>query len=114
MGMFPDVHRYITAAWFAAAIVWLVGALSAKPTERRQTASSRIFQTLFFVLAFILLFQTKLNSGHLGVRILPDTAATAYLGLILTVAGVAFAIWARLYLGGNWSAAITTKLGHTL
>ena len=28
--------------------------------------------------------------------------------------GIAFSIWARLQLGGNWSGAVTIKEGHTL
>ena len=31
-----------------------------------------------------------------------------------TSAGALLAIWARLYLGGNWSAIVAVKQGHTL
>ncbi len=39
---------------------------------------------------------------------------TDWLGVALTAAGIGFAIWARLYLGGNWSGAVTVKVGHEL
>ncbi len=32
----------------------------------------------------------------------------------LTAAGIAFAIWARFYLGQNWSSAVSIKVGHQL
>jgi protein-S-isoprenylcysteine O-methyltransferase Ste14 len=32
----------------------------------------------------------------------------------VTFLGVAFATWARLQLGGNWSSSVTIKQGHTL
>jgi protein-S-isoprenylcysteine O-methyltransferase Ste14 len=36
------------------------------------------------------------------------------IGLGLTVAGVAIAIWARFYIGRNWSATVTIKRDHQL
>jgi protein-S-isoprenylcysteine O-methyltransferase Ste14 len=35
-------------------------------------------------------------------------------GAFLTAVGLAFAIWARLHLGRNWSARPTMKVGHEL
>jgi protein-S-isoprenylcysteine O-methyltransferase Ste14 len=35
-------------------------------------------------------------------------------GLALDITGVAFAIWARITLGNNWSNAITLKENHEL
>jgi protein-S-isoprenylcysteine O-methyltransferase Ste14 len=34
--------------------------------------------------------------------------------LVLTVAGLAFTVWARMHLGRNWSGAVTLKEGHEL
>ncbi len=36
------------------------------------------------------------------------------LGIAITLAGIAFAMWARVYLGGNWSSSVTVKVGHQL
>jgi protein-S-isoprenylcysteine O-methyltransferase Ste14 len=46
--------------------------------------------------------------------VIPESAAAEYAALVLTGAGALFAIWARLYLGGNWSAIVAVKQGHTL
>jgi protein-S-isoprenylcysteine O-methyltransferase Ste14 len=46
--------------------------------------------------------------------VLPDSPAIAFAGLALTIAGVGVAVWARLLLGANWSAAITIKRGHQI
>ena len=35
-------------------------------------------------------------------------------GALLTVAGVAFAIWARRHIGKNWSAQVTIRKEHEL
>jgi protein-S-isoprenylcysteine O-methyltransferase Ste14 len=40
---------------------------------------------------------------------------TAYgIGVILVIAGLAFAIWARVHLGSNWSGTVSIKQGHEL
>jgi protein-S-isoprenylcysteine O-methyltransferase Ste14 len=35
-------------------------------------------------------------------------------GLVLTALGIGFTIWARLWIGGNWSGTITIKEEHEL
>jgi protein-S-isoprenylcysteine O-methyltransferase Ste14 len=112
--MAPEVQRYIDAAWFLAGIVWLVCAFTAKPTERRQSPSSRVGQIVFFAIAFILLTNARLHYTPLGIRFIADTATAAKSGVYLTFAGVAFAIWARLHIGRNWSGTVTIKTDHTL
>ena len=37
-----------------------------------------------------------------------------WLGAALTLAGLLFAVWARLYLGKNWSGMVTVKHDHEL
>ena len=46
--------------------------------------------------------------------LIPHDAAAALLGSLLCVSGLAFAVWARLTLGRNWSSAVTLKLDHEL
>ncbi len=66
------------------------------------------------MIAALLLFDNGLNIGPLNRRFLPYSDLGQYTGLILTAAGITFAIWARLYLGSNWSAAVTVKESHML
>ena len=37
-----------------------------------------------------------------------------WLGLLMVVAGLAFAVWARVHLGRNWSGTVTVKENHEL
>jgi protein-S-isoprenylcysteine O-methyltransferase Ste14 len=50
----------------------------------------------------------------LGARFVPASDAAAWVGVALTGAGVAIAIWARWHLGANWSGVVTLKEGHEL
>jgi protein-S-isoprenylcysteine O-methyltransferase Ste14 len=62
--------------------------------------------------AFALLFRADLRMGQLRWRIVAPSPPAGYIGLGLALLGAAFAIWARLALGENWSAAVTVKENH--
>lgn len=109
-----SAYPYIIDAWIVVGIVWLVASLRFKPATRTQSAAARVKHFALMALAFALLFNRKLSAGPLAWRSVPEGAAFQWIGLALTVAGLAFAIWARLLLGGNWSATVTVKQDHRL
>ncbi len=47
-------------------------------------------------------------------RIIPQNDAITIIGLLLTLGGLIFAVWARIALGANWSGTVTIKSGHNL
>src|SRR6266852_6362884 len=101
--------------WLVLGIFWLVGALTAKRTERTQSPVSRLLQIAPEIAAFSLLFGRLAWPDWLRQRLLPeDFLATAWVGLALTAVGIAFAIWARLWIGRNWSGRVTIKEQHEL
>jgi protein-S-isoprenylcysteine O-methyltransferase Ste14 len=116
--MHAGVFRYIDWIWVAVGAVWLIAALASKKTTRREAAPSRLLHIAIMAAAFLLLFPSllasKLPVGPLARRFVPDSPAIAWTGLALTVAGCAFAIWARALLGGNWSDMVTVKQDHQL
>ena len=89
-------------------------ALASKRAARKEPISSRLIHLAIMVTAFALIFSPTLHLGALTWRFLPAAPATAWIGLALTAAGCAFAVWARLLLGGNWSASVTVKQDHRL
>ncbi len=101
-------------AWVVAGIVWLVMAFTAKPTVKRQPPGLRLAQIALVACAFFLLFGQPRGFGPLAARFLPLSATGAYLGFALTLAGIVIAIWARFFLGSNWSGTPTIKHGHEL
>jgi protein-S-isoprenylcysteine O-methyltransferase Ste14 len=95
-------------------IVWLIGALTAKRSVERQSLNSRLLQSLLVIAAFFLLFSHRWPNW-LPRRFLPQSEpAFLWLGLALTALGISFAIWARLWIGRNWSGTITIKEHHEL
>jgi protein-S-isoprenylcysteine O-methyltransferase Ste14 len=109
-----DVRPIIGYLWMAFALYWLISGALVKPAIKRQSAGSRAFHVLGTLAAFVLIFYTRLQLGPLDDLIVPVSPITDYIGLALTVAGLIFAVWARVYLGGNWSGSVTVKQDHVL
>ena len=106
--------RLYIDAWIFAGIVWLIAALFTKRTVRTEPPSSRLVQLGCAVLSVILLSFGRLPWGPLGIRVIPRSFFLGNAGLALTIFGIAFAIWARFYLGRNWSGRVTLKEDHEL
>jgi protein-S-isoprenylcysteine O-methyltransferase Ste14 len=112
--MHGNPQAFIGTAWIATVVVWLIGAFATKPTARRQPADSRLLDIGEAWMAALLLFRSRLRVGPLARRFVPNVHSLVWLGVALTIAGLVLAITARLFLGGNWSATVTIKKGHTL
>ncbi len=92
---------FVLAAWAAFWIYWLIAAATAKAGTRNQR--SRPAAGLIIVV-FVLLRLVR-GSDSLMVHSLP----VQIVGLVLFVAGLGLAVWARIYLGRNWGMPMTEK-----
>ena len=113
----PTMRRpteIVCAAWLAFALYWLWAARKRKKVQRREALLVRWSHMIFIALALVLLDAADTRLGALHRRFVPDLPWVGALGAALTVAGIAFAIWARRHLGRNWSGTVTIKEGHEL
>lgn len=104
----------IPALWIAWSIYWWILARDVKPTRRIESAASRAGHIIPMVVVVLLLATPGTPGGVLSERILPATRPVFFTGTALVVAGMAFSIWARAYLGRNWSGVVTLKTDHEL
>jgi protein-S-isoprenylcysteine O-methyltransferase Ste14 len=110
---FSSQRVWINALWTLFGLYWIVSAFKLKKTKRRESWGQRFRYVLPLVVAFYLL-RREAHYGLLGARFIPASDAAAWVGVALTGAGVAIAIWARWHLGANWSGVVTLKEGHEL
>jgi protein-S-isoprenylcysteine O-methyltransferase Ste14 len=109
------VYAYlIPTLWLVWCIYWWVVARDVKPTRRIESAASRAGHIIPMVIVVLLLATPRTPGGVLSERILPATRLVFFTGTTLVVAGIAFSIWARAYLGRNWSGVVTLKTDHEL
>ena len=112
--MIHGIRDYISWPWAGLAAFWLLAALRRKRAVRKQPISGRALEMAVLLVAAVLLFYHWPRVALLNQRIIPGTAAMGIAGLALTVAGVLFAITARVYLGTNRSGRPSIKEGHEL
>jgi protein-S-isoprenylcysteine O-methyltransferase Ste14 len=100
--------------WLVFVVVWIVAACQTKPISRKENFGASLGYRVLSVIAGFLLFDPMLAAGFLGIRFRPPSAILDFIGFAVTVCGFAFAVWARFFLGGNWSAMVTVKENHEL
>ena len=103
----------VPALWVAWGLYWWVAARNTKAVARRESALSRLAHLVPLATAAILLAAPALP-GWLGRRWSAPRLDVYALGVVLVVAGLLFSVWARVVLGGNWSASVTLKHGHRI
>lgn len=112
-----DTHRmflWCEYAWLVFLAIWVIAATKTKPAVRKESPISRTGVSLILIAAYILLFVPWYRAGILTQRLLTGSGAPAATGFAITIIGIAFACWARFYIGGNWSSAVTVKQHHEL
>jgi protein-S-isoprenylcysteine O-methyltransferase len=110
----PAAGQIISSVWVIVGAIWLISGIVSKASIRRQSAKSRLLQAVPVILGYILLWDRDYSMGLLGLRFIRHSPAVDGIAVALAIGGAAFALWARFYLGGNWSAAITVKQDHQL
>jgi protein-S-isoprenylcysteine O-methyltransferase Ste14 len=107
-----DLGTWIGIAWLLWALYWVAASFSVKAVRKREDVSSRILHVLPLAIAGVLLANRM--PGLLGQRFIAPGGPCALIALAMSFAGLAFSIWARVHLAGNWSGTVTLKAGHEL
>lgn len=105
----PITDDIILAVWIAFWVVWLAAAVRTKATKTRSTWG--ISFRVALVLVVLLLLRSGVLKGHAGVESHPVLQG---IGLGVFLAGLALAVWARVYLGRNWGTPMSQKVDPEL
>ncbi len=109
------LYRYLfPAMWLSWVTYWWAVSRQVKITARREPQVSRLLHIIPLLLAALLLLVPRPLLGVLGAPLLPRTTWPFWTGAALTAVGLLFAVWARRWLGRNWSGSVTIKEDHEL
>jgi protein-S-isoprenylcysteine O-methyltransferase Ste14 len=106
------VLTVIGIGWAVFLIAWLIAAFTAKASQGRWSRLSALRIALLVVVVFLIRLNLGGRGGGSGAAGLGQRLAGPALegiGLALWVAGLALAIWARLYIGRNWGMPMTRR-----
>jgi protein-S-isoprenylcysteine O-methyltransferase Ste14 len=92
----------------------MLAAIGTKRASERVDWARRLYYGIPVVLGFYFMFSLKGGIPWLQYRFTPQTPTIAAAAIAITLAGMCFAVWARVHLGRNWSSAPTIKEGHQL
>jgi len=96
--------------WVAFIIYWDIAARNSAPAKSSEAKSSRRVHVLLTNAALVLIAVPIHGLG----RFLPASSVVMMVGLVIELAGLSIAIWARRHLGRYWSGEITIKQDHQL
>jgi protein-S-isoprenylcysteine O-methyltransferase Ste14 len=100
--------------WIAFYTYWLISAWKTRsPVKRKLSQVSFFMYGITWVVICIFLINW-LSPDLMAERIIPSGIGYTVVGLFITVAGLLFAIWARVHLGKNWSGMPTIRKDHTI
>ncbi len=109
------VYRVLfPSLWLVFIAVWIAMARGGKTVAERESLSSRLSHYAPLVVAVYLFVAPHVHMPVLKDRFAPLSLALVQLGAALTFVGLAFAVWARIWIAGNWSSDVTLKHDHEL
>jgi protein-S-isoprenylcysteine O-methyltransferase Ste14 len=121
-GLWPNTAIYLV--WDFWIVTWIAAAIWSSRTVKRAGLSREWPYRILALAGFVLLFASPLyvTDGHwyfgpppgiLGLHLWPyPPLAIGWAMVVLAALGIAFAWWARIYLGRLWSGSITRKEEH--
>jgi protein-S-isoprenylcysteine O-methyltransferase len=106
--------RVCAYLWMTFFVLWMVAALFTKRSVERISWQRGLRYGIPVVIGYYLMFSLKVDVPWLQYRILPQSDTLDVSAIIITITGMLFALWARVYLGRNWSSAPMIREQHEL
>jgi protein-S-isoprenylcysteine O-methyltransferase Ste14 len=104
----------IGTLWIVWLVIWIAAARVSKQTQRREALGSRFVHSAAMLIGGVVLGVPNIL-GRLFELSFHSRSAVWFAGCTVLVGlGLGFAVLARIWIGGNWSSAVTVKQDHEL
>jgi len=104
---------FVIGCWGVFVAFWFLSAFSVKRTKAQQPLLQRLLYLAITAVAAVVL-NGSARMMHWDRAVLPHTAVLGIFADFMVLAGLCVTLWARVTLGGNWSARVTLKEDHEL
>jgi len=112
--MLPTAYLILAILWCAFFAYWWITALRNRTPYKRVPPRFGYLTTMAVPSTIILVAVILLAPDLASSRVLPDSLPIFLSGLLVMLAGLGFAIWARVHLGTNWSGTPAIREHHTI
>lgn len=102
------------AMWFLYVSYWWSQSRNVKTAVKTEPSARRTERLVLLLGAVAFLCVPRFSVRALSARFLPESVLWFWASVIVAVVGFGFSIWARRYLGSNWSQEVTVKQDHEL
>ena len=109
----------IIACWAAMILFWTVSAFNVKHDIKNSPWRRFGWLRIVLILVILSVLWARSSLGTLTHRLgilqaVSPNSSLAFIGALLCILGISYAIWARVHLGRNWSPIPNVKEGHEL
>ncbi len=98
--------------WLAWAVYWIAAARRTASNQRTESVLVGASYRVPLLIGIILMVSSSVSPPGVGFVLWPHNPYILGIVDVLTIAGLSFAVWARLHLGKYWSGRITLKVDH--
>ena len=106
--------RACSYLWLTFFVLWMVAALFTKRSVERISWQRGLRYGIPVVLGCYLMFSLKIDVPWLQHRLFSRSDSLDITAILITITGMLFAVWARIFLGRNWSSAPMIREQHEL
>ena len=93
---------------------WLISAIRNRSIYKRKQSNRSLLPFMLVLVLIWVFISDQVSPDLLQQHVIPDVIAPGLLGIIITIIGLGFAVWARIHLGKNWSSRPGIKVDHKL
>jgi protein-S-isoprenylcysteine O-methyltransferase Ste14 len=112
--MMHVARALIPVLWILWVGYWIVAARAASQTRQRESRASRLSHFAPTILGGVFLGVPNSLGPELERQFHAHTPAWLWIATVLVAIGLGFSVWARAWLGRNWSAEVAVKKDHEL
>jgi protein-S-isoprenylcysteine O-methyltransferase Ste14 len=107
-------NTLIIVLWVIWLAVWTAAAFFVKRTRIKEPLGTVLYERVPVIIGMVMLVRPQWLPASLTKRLFTEGSGLALGALVLVIAGMLFAYWARVHLGRNWSGKVIVKVEHTL